>query len=416
MTSVIAYFVSSALSLLGNSIAAIALPLLLLTTTGSVLGAGTLALATAVPSVLVGIVGGVIIDRINRRTASIAADLVSALAIAALPVIDLVTGLSLGWFIAVGLIGAIGDIPGMTAREALLPALVKSSGMSAERMLGIREVIGAATIIVGPAAAAGLIALLPGSVVLWITAATSLAAALVSLLISPEAGAIADKPTSRATIRTSVAELREGLHVLFFRSPLILRITALNLLLIAVFSTLQGLVLPAHFVAVDQPGVLGFVLSALALGTLVGGGLYAALGARVPRRAWFAGGLVGTVIGVAVVSVLGPTWLILSGAVILGIALGPLSSLLGVVMIERVPESFRGRIMGTQNSLLFAAAPVALFGTALLAEVGGLAIASAVLAAVWIIVAAVAVIAPGLRDLGAPEELNDPNEVLAGAK
>lgn len=43
------FLVSNALSLLGNSIAAVALPLILLATTGDALAAGTLALICAVP-------------------------------------------------------------------------------------------------------------------------------------------------------------------------------------------------------------------------------------------------------------------------------------------------------------------------------------------------------------------------------
>lgn len=61
----IRFLVSNALSLLGNSIAAVALPLILLATTGDALAAGTLALICAVPQVAIGIVGGAALDRFN---------------------------------------------------------------------------------------------------------------------------------------------------------------------------------------------------------------------------------------------------------------------------------------------------------------------------------------------------------------
>ena len=64
----IRFLVSNALSLLGNSIAAVALPLILLATTGDALAAGTLALICAVPQMAIGIVGGAALDRFNRRT------------------------------------------------------------------------------------------------------------------------------------------------------------------------------------------------------------------------------------------------------------------------------------------------------------------------------------------------------------
>src|SRR5690348_9054757 len=117
----VAYLASYLLSLLGNSIAGVALPLIVLQVTGSVLGAGTVAAATAIPAVLAGLLMGVVIDRINRRTSSVVTDLISGASIAALPLIDVVSGLNLGWFILFGVLGSLGDVPGMTAREALLP-------------------------------------------------------------------------------------------------------------------------------------------------------------------------------------------------------------------------------------------------------------------------------------------------------
>lgn len=89
-----AYLASYTLSLLGNSIAAIALPLLVLQSTGSALGAGTVAAASAIPAFIVGLGAGVVIDRVNRRTASVVSDVISAASLAALPIVDLVTGLA----------------------------------------------------------------------------------------------------------------------------------------------------------------------------------------------------------------------------------------------------------------------------------------------------------------------------------
>lgn len=83
------FLASNALSLLGNSIAAVALPLILLATTGDALAAGTLALICAVPQMVIGVVGGAALDRFNRRDISILSDLVSAASVALIPVVDM---------------------------------------------------------------------------------------------------------------------------------------------------------------------------------------------------------------------------------------------------------------------------------------------------------------------------------------
>ncbi|HWR86082.1 MAG TPA: MFS transporter [Rhodoglobus sp.] len=393
--SAAAYLASYALSMLGNSIAAIALPLILLQATGSALAAGTLALATAVPAVLAGLVGGVVIDRINRVTSSVVADLISAAAVAALPIVDAVTGLSLGWFILFGVIGAVGDVPGMTAREALLPAIVRRGGLQTERLVGLRESIGAISVLVGPAAAGGLMVLFDGSTVLWITAATSLGAALLTLLIPRHDGAVEAAPIESG----GWAQLKEGWRTIA-TNRFVLVVTALNLGMILVLVALQSLVLPVWFTAEEQPGLLGFVLSALALGTLVGSGVFAALGARGARRAWFVGGMVGTLVGIALITTLTEVWVVLTGAVLLGATSGILGSMLGVLMIERVPERLMGRVMGTQNALITAAAPLGIAAAAVLTESFDVQVAALAFGGAWLGVVVASLISRSLRTVG----------------
>ncbi|PPG31225.1 MFS transporter [Pseudoclavibacter sp. RFBB5] len=380
----VTYLTSHVLSLLGNSIAGIALPLIVLSTTGSALGAGTVAAGTAIPAVLAGLFMGVVIDRINRRTSSVVTDLISAASIAALPIIDLVSGLDLGWFVLFGIIGSLGDVPGMTAREALLPAIVRHGDISAERLMGVRESLSAVAIFIGPAAAGTLMVLFDGSTVLWITAATSLLAALITLLIPKAVGEIVADDGSRAStpIGSGWSQLRDGWRALF-RSPFLVATTALSLVSVFVLAGLQGLVLPVYFTQVEQPGLLGFVLSALALGMLVGGGTYAIAGTRGPRRAWFVVGMIGTTIGIGLISLLTSVWVVFAGAFIMGLASGLFGSLMGVLMIERIPEQLRGRIMGTQNALTTAAPSVGIMLAAVLTEYASVNIAALVLLGAW---------------------------------
>lgn len=393
------YLASYTLSLLGNSIAGVALPLIVLQVTGSALGAGAVAAATAVPAVLSGLLMGVVIDRINRRTSSIVTDLISAASIAALPLIDLATGLSLGWFILLGIIGSLGDVPGMTAREAFLPAVVRASGVSAERFVGIREALGAIAMVIGPAAAGTLMVLFDGSTVLWITAATSLAAALLTLLIPHRLGTVEPgMHTGRAPASRAWAELRDGWRVLF-SSRFLVATTALSVASVFVLAALQGLVLPVYFTMEAQPGMLGFVLTALAAGLLVGSVAYAALGARGARRGWFIAGLLGSAIGFVVVATLGSVWIVLVGAFIVGLASGLFGSLIGVLMIERIPEQMRGRIMGTQNAIMTAAPGLGIIAAAVLTEFAGVGWAAAGVTSVWLVAVVLGLFARSLRTL-----------------
>ncbi|HBT96098.1 MAG TPA: MFS transporter, partial [Coriobacteriia bacterium] len=177
------FLISDALSLIGNSVAAVVLPLLILARTGDPLAAGTLSLACAIPQALMGVLGGVVLDKINRRLVSVVSDCISALSVALLLVVDLTLGLNLGWFIALGILGAIGDIPGVTARETLSPSVAKHSGVDLQRFIGIEQSLQSLSVVIGPAVAALLIGFTGGTWALAVTAALSLGAALVTLTL-----------------------------------------------------------------------------------------------------------------------------------------------------------------------------------------------------------------------------------------
>lgn len=395
-----AYLASYFLSILGNSIAAIALPLIVLQKTGSVLGTGSVAAATAIPAIFAGLFMGVVIDRFNRRDCSIVTDLISAASVAALPIVDQVSGLTLSWFILLGIVGSLGDLPGLAARTALLPAVLRHSGASAERMAGFSQVLISLALLTGPALAGTLMAALPGSTVLWITAGTSALAAVTTFLIPRHVGEV-PKEEPAADIGRGASgwrALSEGWRVLL-RSPFLVTLCAISSLSVVAFGALQGLILPVYFTGIDQPSSLGFVLSAMALGTLAGGAIYGMAGRLGPRRRWLVTGMIGTTIGFAAIATLFSVATILTGAIILGLSSALFNGLFGVLSIERIPEYVRGRIAGIQNALITAAAPLGIMGAAVLIELNSLSAAVIVAAGVWAVAAATGIFSPALRDL-----------------
>jgi MFS family permease len=184
-----AYLGSYTLSILGNASAGVALPLIVLQTTGAVLSAGLVAGATALPAFVAGLTMGVVIDRINRRTASVLTDLISAASLAALPLVDQLWGLNVSWFVLSGVIGSLGDVPGLTARDALAPGVLRRTGLGAERLVGLRESLGALALLVGPAA-------------------ISLAAALTTCLMPRDVGALTHDAVPSPGSQTAWAAFR----------------------------------------------------------------------------------------------------------------------------------------------------------------------------------------------------------------
>ncbi|WP_166973031.1 MFS transporter [Brevibacterium atlanticum] len=399
MTRIIFFYLTSfGTSLLGNSITAIVLPLLVLFTTGSPLGAGAVALAAAVPSALAGLLMGSLIDRINRRTAAVLSDVISAVALMVLPVIDLTFGLNLGWFIAVAMLNSFGDVPGITAREAMLPAIARAARLDSSRLIGLRESLAGVSLLVGPAIAGILVASLKPVTVMWVTAGIAALAALLTLVIPSHASRLppAQQENSESEPPGSIFH---GLAIIF-RTPLLRTVVLLGLALAVVLAATQGMVIPVHFAFQDEAGFVGFVLSALAAGLLVGGGLFAGFGARIPRRGWFAVGVIVVALGFAVIGILGPVWSIFAGAAIVGLGGGCMNAVVGLTFVENVADAKRGKVLGAQNALMTLVPSAGIGGAALLIEIGSLHLATTALVLLWIGAAALALLSPSIHRLG----------------
>ena len=135
------FVAAEAFSLFGNSAIAIVLPGLVLTRTGDPAVTGLVAAVAALPAILAAVVGGWLIDKVGQRRMSVLADIGSAVSVAGLAVVDRVFGLDLGWFVALGILGALFDVPGMTARETLMGRVARTSGVSLDKIASLRQAV-----------------------------------------------------------------------------------------------------------------------------------------------------------------------------------------------------------------------------------------------------------------------------------
>ncbi len=404
------FMVSSAISLLGNSVAGVILPLILLATTGDAFAAGLLAIICAVPQMIIGVLGGALLDRFNRRDISIISDIISAASIAALPIIDMTVGLNFGWFVLMGIIGSIGDIPGMTARDTLIASVTDYDDVDLQRYMGLSQSLESIVTIIGPAVAAGFVALVGGTSALWLTSAMSLLAALVTCGIprkvgtpglALDAGEHAEKPATgfKATCIAAKNSLREGLHALFAEDRILCATVSMLFGLYIVIGGYQGLVLPVHFTETAQPAMLGVMLSVMSGGMFAGSMLYTAFTRKLHKRTWYVISLLGMLAGLIIMGLLPPAAAMLAGGFVFGVSAGPVSALLGYIMLHRIPDEKRGKALGTQNSLSMLTAPAAVFASSIMVETMGTQITSYVLMAIWAGVTIWAIATPRMRRL-----------------
>src|SRR4051794_25410588 len=119
----IALVVATGLSMIGSSLTIVALPWFVLESTGSAGKAGLVGASATLPLFTIGILGGTLIDRLGFKRVAVGADLVSGVAILAIPVLYAGPGLALWQLLALVFLGNALNVPALSARRSLLPEL-----------------------------------------------------------------------------------------------------------------------------------------------------------------------------------------------------------------------------------------------------------------------------------------------------
>jgi MFS family permease len=345
-------------SSIANAIVMILIPWLVLQRTGSAASAGLVVAAASLPGIVMSPLVGAAIDRFGRRLVSIVSDILSALSVAAFPLVAMVQDLTLPWLLALAVLGATFDPAGYTARKSLLPDVSAASGYPLDKLNGMHEGIFGVGWAIGPALGAVLIGVIGPVETFWVPFGLFVVAilAIVALRVG-DAGQDARKESGEEAIGAWQG-LMLGARVLW-QDKALRAITVALMVLAAVYLPTESVVLPAYFEGRDEPTSLGIIVSVMSLGTIVGAFGYGWLSNRFTRYQLARVVLIGTAISIVPLALLPPLPIMIAAGLLLGLAWGPFSPLMNTLVQRRVPADVQGRVYGVQMSLFYAAPPVA---------------------------------------------------------
>ena len=359
------WLTAEAISLLGTRVSMIAIPWLVLTTTGSPTKTGLVAFAEITPMVLFKACGGPLVDRVGPRRMAITADTLSLVAVGLIPLLHHTGALTFPiLLVLVAVAGALRG-PGDAATTALIPALVERAAVPYERATGLASAIERGATMVGAAIAGGLVATLGAANAVAVDAASFGVCALLLLLTTRS---LEDRgrgrresvePAEAETPTSYVAELRAGWR--FLRGDAVL----MSLCVMVAVTNLLDLAWSAVLLPVwardsgAGVGAVGLVFSVWGGASMLGALVAAAYGSRLPRFATYLVAFLITGIPRFVLFAIGvPLWVILAMCVIGGASSGFLNPVLGAVQFERIPREMVGRVTALSSALCWSLMPL----------------------------------------------------------
>lgn len=344
------WFIGQLVSLAGSWMQSTAQGYLVFELTKSPVFLGYVGFAAGIPSWVFTLYGGVIADRIPRRTIILvaqAAMMVLAFVLAGL----VVTGLVQPWHVVgLALLNGVANAFDAPSRQAFVVELVDRDDLT--NAIALNSTMFNAAAVAGPAIAGVVYALL-GPAWCFTLNGLSYVAVIVALL------AMRLPPFLRKPRQGSTADqLRLGLS--YVKGEHVTRTLILNMGIVSLFGISLVTLFPAWSVNVLGGDVRtnGLLLAARGLGALSGALLIASLGQRVARgRLWTIGSFV---MPLAMVGFAWARWLPASLALLVCLGWGfmVVANSSNALVQTRVPDELRGRVMSVYTLIFFGGMPL----------------------------------------------------------
>lgn len=376
-TGLVALLAAETVSTAGTRMSAIALPWLVLRSTGDPARTGLVVLVEFLPMVVLQVLGAPLIDRFGAKRVSVVGNVGAGLALGCVPLLALADDLALVPLLCCVFVAGLLRGPADSASQILVPAVAGNARMPLDRVTALVDGAQRAAGLLGAPVGAVLIAVVGASSVVALDAVSFLVAAVLVAAAVPRAAGVTREPATAGGGPAAgghaaggqvaggqvaeggyVAQLRVGL-VHLGRDRLLRSIAGMVLFTNLVDAACSGLLLIVwardRF---DSATPVGLVGGALGGGALLGALAVSAVGPRLPRRWTFAVAFLVAGAPRLVVLALGvPLWTVVLVWAVAGVAAGAINPLLAAAEYERVPRELQARVLGALGGVAWAGIP-----------------------------------------------------------
>jgi MFS family permease len=306
--------------------------------TGSALSVGLMLMATAAPSLVLGLIAGVLVDRWDRKRIMIIADLARAALVLAIPFL---ISTNIAWLYGIVLLSSVVGQFFDPAHSSIVPETAPDEELAAANSMIAISAFGSTAV---GFAASGLIASrFPIEWCFYIDAVTFLVSALMIYLIRVPAGGTDEKTTVAAIFRN----LQSGISFLR-RTPILFSIFILTPFVVLSFGMWNALLLPfALQVLKATEFEYGLQEGLTSVGFVIGSLLMARVSSRLREGQWitlmlFVMGIIGIIY-----ATLSSIPLAIIFVMISGFANAPYAVARSLIIQRNTPRELRGRVSST---------------------------------------------------------------------
>jgi MFS family permease len=351
---------AESLSLLGNQIAAVAIPILVLQFTHSPLITGIASAANVIPIILAALVGGRAIDKFGAWKMSIIADLLSFFSVLALPFAFIYfQEVPVYLIFLLVLLGALFDPTGISARQTLVPGLAKLSGKSLDTINSWRGGLENGADFLGPVVGVAFIGVIGIINTFFINAITFLLCAVIFA---------STVPGKRHSLITEEGAKLSGIRFIF-RHPQLKALAIVGMIANCVILPFLALLLPVLTTQkFASTTLLGICLSVFGLSATIGAASFSWLSKRFSRSIIFYSGLLLTGSSILLCAFAIYKYEVILSVILAGLLLGAGNPLQQTVLQEETPETIAGQVFTALTAIHFAAGPFGLLLAGLLTE------------------------------------------------
>ncbi|MDQ2745376.1 MAG: MFS transporter [Chloroflexota bacterium] len=343
----------------------IATPLLVLALTGSATQAGLTAAFGGIPSLLLGLPAGALIDRWNRKAIMMVADTVRFLAVGSVPLTYALGHLSMPQLYLVAMVSSAAAVFFDNAEVSSLPRVVPHDQLA--RASAFNETGGWLAATLGPGLGGFIISLarttLAGAVLANLVNSLSLVISVLSLAVI---GIPFQEERTVAPWSALRSEMVEGLRFLWQHRQLRdLTLFAAVQMVLGGPATLAVIVLARNDLHSDAR-TIGLIFSALSLGGLLGSILAPWLIARCKAGHIIVGAVAVQALAVPLLAAAVAPWMVIAGWTIL-VLVGPAyEATQQAYRLTVTPDGLRGRVNSVYGLLVSGTEPLTLALTGLL--------------------------------------------------